>query len=93
MIVSLMIVLGTLALMGVAAWHANATLPSGQLPMGRTNKPNTNRLVVVLQQPILYLAALALILAKDAMEGKLLHSGTLSTFALLSVSIVMLVAQ
>lgn len=84
MTVSLFIVAVTVALMGAVAWRAHATLPAGPLPMGRTNKPNANRFLVVLQAPLIYLAALAVILAKD---------NVLDTGALLFASAVMLVGQ
>lgn len=93
MIVSVLIFLGTLALMGAAAWHANETLPSGQLPLGRTNKPNANRIVVVLQAPSVYLTVLLIFLIKGVIERDATMFGTQANVALFSVSIVLLVAQ
>jgi hypothetical protein len=93
MIGSLSIFLATLTLMGVVAWRANATLPPGKLPMGRTNKPNANRIIVVLQIPIIYFSTLAFIIITSNIDASASRLRSLPTFALACISIVMLVAQ
>jgi hypothetical protein len=93
MLVKMSIFLGTLILMGAVAWHANATLPDGQLPMGRTDKPNTNRVIVLLQIPVIYIVSLVVILIRDHVEASVSDPVILSTLVLLFVSFMILAVQ
>ncbi len=93
MLADLIILLGTLALMGWVAWRANATLPAGRLPMGRTEEANTNRLLVLLQTPLLLVVSLIVIGLSDAFKGGQLADGILAPVPLAFLSFVMLVAQ
>lgn len=91
--VAFLILLGACALMGIVAWRANATLPEGQLPMGHTDRPNTTRWLVLLQAPLMFVLALALVVARDAFEGRLSIRGALAPTPLLALSALMLVVQ
>ncbi len=61
--------------------------------MGRTNKPNTNRIVVVLQAPFVYFVVLFIILIKGVFEGEATIFDTKAVFALFAISVVILIAQ
>lgn len=92
MLADLTIVLGTLALMGWVAWRANATLPAGRLPMGRTEEANTNRMLVLSQMPLLFVVSLLFIGLSGAFKGEP-TDGILTPVPLAFLSFVMLVAQ
>jgi hypothetical protein len=93
MLTNLAVVLGTLALICVVAWRANATLPAGRLPMGRTDGANTNRLLVLLQAPLLLVVALLLVALKGAVEGAQSADDILAPFPLGFLSVVTLICQ
>lgn len=93
MLADLAIFLGSLFLMGVVALRANATLPAGRLPMGRTMEANANRLIVLLQMPLLFVVDLLVIGLLDVFKGE--HSANVipAQFSLASLAVVMLLAQ
>ena len=75
---------------------ADKAAPAGwirQLPMGRTNKPNPNRIIVVLQVPLIYLAVLIFIILRAAIDSDASEFRAPPTFGLAWFSILMLVVQ
>ncbi|MGI4949351.1 MAG: hypothetical protein ACRYHC_11790 [Janthinobacterium lividum] len=61
--------------------------------MGRTEEANTNRLLVLLQTPLLLFVSLTFIGLSDAFKGGQLADGIMTPVPLAFFSFVMLVAQ
>jgi hypothetical protein len=91
MILQGLLIVGTLVLMAAAAIHAGRTLPAGGLPMGRRETPDTNRTVVLLQGPAIYVAVLAFETIIDLVRGHTLAEDGWSPLPV--VSVLMLVCQ
>lgn len=67
MLADLTILLGTLTLMGLVALR-KCDLASGAVAHGRTEEASTNRLLVLLQTPLLFVVSLTFIGVSDAFK-------------------------